>query len=109
MNEKENDWTDWAQIEEEEYLEKLRDKAALLAMGKLLKHFDFQQYNDDPLRLARWSYDVADGMLRARKEKDEESARKLITQEQKLKLVDALGAVFEKELKKYETKEDGNL
>ena len=30
--------------------------------------FDFALYRDDPLRVARWAYEAADGMLKAREE-----------------------------------------
>ena len=48
----------------------LRDYFAAKAMAALLSGdtFDFATFKDDPLRVARWAYDAADGMLKAREE-----------------------------------------
>jgi hypothetical protein len=43
-----------------------RDEAALRAMEALLRHFDFTTFREDPLRLARWAYEMADCMAVAR-------------------------------------------
>jgi hypothetical protein len=43
-----------------------RDLIAIEAMKELMKHFDFELYRNDPMRVACWSYDVADSMLKAR-------------------------------------------
>ena len=32
------------------------------------KGFDFERFHDDPLRVSRWAYEVADQMLIAREE-----------------------------------------
>jgi hypothetical protein len=48
----------------------LRDYFAAKAMQGFLsgETFNFEMYRDDPLRVARWSYEAADGMLQAREE-----------------------------------------
>ena len=48
----------------------LRDYFAAKAMQGFLSGntFDFALYRDDPLRVARWAYEAADGMLKAREE-----------------------------------------
>lgn len=51
--------------------EDLRDLFAGLAMVGLIRHFDFDRFKDDPLRVARWSYDAADAMIEAKREKKE--------------------------------------
>ena len=48
----------------------LRDYFAAQAMQGLIAHFDFDRFRDDPLRVARWAYDAADAMMKAR-EQDE--------------------------------------
>ena len=47
----------------------LRDYFAAQAMNGLIHHFDFGTFRDDPLRVARWAYDAADAMMKARGEK----------------------------------------
>ena len=47
----------------------LRDYFAAQAMQGLIAHFDFVRFRDDPLRVARWAYDAADAMMKAREEK----------------------------------------
>lgn len=44
----------------------MRDLFALFAMQGLIQHFDFGTFRDDPMRLAGWSYDAADAMLKVR-------------------------------------------
>ena len=44
----------------------LRDYFAAKAMQGLVHHFDFGTFRDDPMRLALWSYDAADAMMKAR-------------------------------------------
>lgn len=44
----------------------LRDYFAAKAMNGLIHHFDFGTFRDDPLRVARWAYDAADAMMKAR-------------------------------------------
>ncbi len=44
----------------------LRDYFAAKAMQGLVHHFDFGTFRDDPTRLALWSYDAADAMMKAR-------------------------------------------
>jgi hypothetical protein len=44
----------------------LRDYFAAKAMQGLVHHFDFATFRDDPMRLAWWSYDAADAMMKAR-------------------------------------------
>ena len=46
----------------------LRDYFASDAMKGLIHHFDFATFRDDPLRVARWAYDAADAMMKAREE-----------------------------------------
>ena len=46
----------------------LRDYFAAKAMQGLIAHFDFDRFKDDPLRVARWAYDAADAMMKAREE-----------------------------------------
>ena len=46
----------------------LRDYFAAKAMQGLIHHFDFGTFRDDPMRLAGWSYDAADAMLKAREQ-----------------------------------------
>lgn len=46
----------------------LRDYFAAKAMQGMMHHFDFGKFKDDPMRLAGWSYDAADAMLKAREE-----------------------------------------
>ena len=46
----------------------LRDYFAAKAMQGLIQHFDFGTFRDDPLRVARWAYDAADAMMKAREE-----------------------------------------
>ena len=46
----------------------LRDYFAAKAMNGLIQHFDFATFRDDPLRVARWAYDAADAMMKAREE-----------------------------------------
>lgn len=46
----------------------LRDYFAAQAMNGLIHHFDFGTFRDDPLRVARWAYDAADAMMKAREE-----------------------------------------
>ena len=46
----------------------LRDYFAAKAMDGLIHHFDFATFRDDPLRVARWAYDAADAMMKAREE-----------------------------------------
>ena len=46
----------------------LRDYFAAKAMQGLIYHFDFARFKDDPLRVARWAYDAADAMMKARGE-----------------------------------------
>lgn len=46
----------------------LRDHFAGLAMQGLVHHFDFGTFRDDPMRLALWSYDAADAMMKAREQ-----------------------------------------
>lgn len=50
--------------------EDLRDLFAGLAMQGLIRHFDFDTYRQDPIRVARWSYDAADAMIKVKYEKD---------------------------------------
>ena len=47
----------------------LRDYFAAKAMQGLIAHFDFDRFKDDPLRVARWAYDAADAMMKAREPK----------------------------------------
>ena len=47
----------------------LRDYFAAKAMQGLVHHFDFGTFRDDPMRLALWSYDAADAMMKAREQK----------------------------------------
>lgn len=44
----------------------LRDHYAGLALQGLIHHFDFGTFRDDPMRLAMWSLDAADAMLKER-------------------------------------------
>jgi len=44
----------------------LRDCFAMFAMSGLIRHFDFDQFKQDPARVADWSYLMADAMLEAR-------------------------------------------
>jgi hypothetical protein len=44
----------------------LRDYFAAKALQGLIHHFDFGTFRDDPNRVALWSYDAADAMLKAR-------------------------------------------
>jgi hypothetical protein len=44
----------------------LRDYFAARAMQGLIHHFDFATFKSDPMRLAGWSYDAADAMIKAR-------------------------------------------
>ena len=46
----------------------LRDYFAAKAMQGMIGDFDFNTFAQDPLRLARWSYQAADAMLKAREE-----------------------------------------
>jgi len=46
----------------------LRDYFAAKVMQGLVHHFDFGTFRDDPMRLALWSYDAADAMLKAREQ-----------------------------------------
>jgi hypothetical protein len=46
----------------------LRDYFAAKAMQGLVHHFDFGTFRDDPMRLALWSYDAADAMMKAREQ-----------------------------------------
>ncbi len=46
----------------------LRDYFAAKAMQGLVHHFDFGTFRDDPTRLALWSYDAADAMMKAREQ-----------------------------------------
>lgn len=39
--------------------------AACFAMNGLIRHFDFDQFKQDPARVASWSYLMADAMLEA--------------------------------------------
>ena len=48
----------------------LRDYFAAQAMNGMIHHFDFETYSQDPLRVARWAYDEADAMMKARGEKN---------------------------------------
>ena len=50
----------------------LRDYFAAKAMQGMIGDFDFNTFAQDPLRLARWSYQAADAMLKAREEKPAE-------------------------------------
>jgi hypothetical protein len=51
--------------------EDLRDLFAGFAMVGLIQHFDFDSFKQDPQRVARWSYDAADAMIEAKREKKE--------------------------------------
>ena len=53
----------------------LRDYFAAQAMKGLIHHFDFGTFGDDPLRVARWAYDAADAMMKAREEYIDETPR----------------------------------
>lgn len=53
----------------------LRDYFAAQAMNGLIHHFDFGTFRDDPLRVARWAYDAADAMMKAREEYIDETPR----------------------------------
>lgn len=44
----------------------LRDLMAIFAMQGLIHHFDFGTFRDDPMRLAGWSYDAAEALLKER-------------------------------------------
>ena len=46
----------------------LRDYFAAKAMQGMIGDFDFNTFAQDPLRVARWSYEAADAMLKAREE-----------------------------------------
>jgi hypothetical protein len=46
----------------------LRDYFAAKAMQGLIHHFDFGTFKDDPNRVALWSYDAADAMMKAREQ-----------------------------------------
>ena len=46
--------------------EDLRDLFAGLAMQGLIHHFDFDRFKQDPQRVARWAYDAADAMIKAK-------------------------------------------
>ena len=46
----------------------LRDYFAAKAMQGLIHHFDFGTFKDDPKRVALWSYDAADAMMKAREQ-----------------------------------------
>lgn len=48
----------------------LRDCFAMFAMNGMARYFDFAEFKDDPMRVAKWSYDVADAMMEARKPKE---------------------------------------
>lgn len=52
--------------------EDLRDCFAMFAMNGLIRHFDFDQFKQDPARVADWSYLMADAMLETRNKEDEE-------------------------------------
>ena len=51
--------------------EDLRDCFAMFAMNGLIRHFDFDQFKQDPARVASWSYLMADAMIEARKPKED--------------------------------------
>jgi hypothetical protein len=56
-----------------EHESNLRDLAAMFAMNGLIARegvFDFATHPQDPWRLAQWSYDVADQMMRVRANKE---------------------------------------
>lgn len=61
-----------AKREAEEKEKDLRDRFAEIALKELMKHFDFQAFNQDPKRIALWSYDIADEMLKVRKGNDDD-------------------------------------
>lgn len=50
------------------------DLIAIFAMQGLIHHFDFHTFSNDPMRLAGWSYDAAEALLkeRARRQSGEE-------------------------------------
>jgi hypothetical protein len=50
----------------------LRDYFAAQAMNGMITHFGFETYNQDPLRVARWAYDQADAMMKARGEPEKQ-------------------------------------
>ena len=52
--------------------EDFRDVAAFFAMNGLIRHFDFDQFKQDPARVASWSYLMADAMIEARNKPKEE-------------------------------------
>ena len=47
----------------------LRDYFAAKAVEGLINHYDFEKFRDDHTRIAMWSYEMADAMLKAREEK----------------------------------------
>jgi hypothetical protein len=51
----------------------LRDCFAMFAMNGLIHHYDFDRFKQDPARVATYAYDMADQMLEARKEPEQES------------------------------------
>mgnify|MGYP003332150043 CR=1 FL=1 len=42
------------------------DLIAIFAMQGLIHHFDFGTFANDPMRLAGWSYDAAEALLKER-------------------------------------------
>ena len=52
--------------------EHLRDFYAGLAMMGLIHHFDFGTFRDDPMRVAMWSFDAAEAMMKEKERRNEQ-------------------------------------
>ena len=71
--EKENDWRVW-HLNATGGAAKdgltVRDYFAAKAMQGMIKQFDFEVFRQDFMRVAAWSYEVADAMMKARENND---------------------------------------
>ena len=59
-----------------------RDKIAIAAMNGLMtkETWDLQEFEQDPMRIAMWSYDIADAMIIEKKRRElEEKNKHLVT------------------------------
>ena len=55
--------------------EHLKNFYAGLAMMGLIHHFDFGTFRDDPMRVAMWSFDAAEAMMKEKERRDQSNRR----------------------------------
>lgn len=56
--------------------EHLKDFYAGLAMMGLIHHFDFGTFRDDPMRVAMWSFDAAEAMMKEKERRAQQTNRR---------------------------------